>query len=396
VVHKPFQQRICIIGGGAIGSAIALFLTRMAPQEVEVTVVEPDRTYSRASSALSAGSVRQQFSNAINVQMSQFGFEFFTQLQEWLGVNDETVDIGLVESGYLFLASPAGVAQMRDNHAVQRHLNAPVELLDAAGLAIEFAWLNTDGLALGSLGLRGEGWFDGYQLTRAYRKRAIAQGALYLQSRVQALGINAGRVTQAVLANGTTVSADCFVNAAGPWARGVAAMAGIALPVHARRRTVFAVSCPTTLGKTPLVIDTSGVWFRSEGAGFICGTSPAAGMPDPDDLPLDANLCEFDDTVWPAMAHRVPAFEALRVQHAWAGYYEVNPFDHNAIIGAHPALPNLVFANGFSGHGLQHSPAAGLGVAELILHGQYTSLDLSPLGIERILAGRPFLEKNVI
>lgn len=395
-MHKPYKQRICIIGGGAIGSAIALFLTRMAPQDVDVTVVEPDQTYSRASSALSAGSVRQQFSNAINVQMSQFGFEFFTHLQDCLSVDDEAVDIGLVESGYLFLASPAGVTLMRENHAVQRSLNAPVELLDAVGLAIKFAWLNTDDLAMGSLGLRGEGWFDGYQLTRAYRKRAIAQGARYLHNSVQALEMNQDRVTQAVLADGTTRQADCFVNAAGPWARGVAAMAGIDLPVHARRRTVFAVSCPTSLGKMPLVIDTSGVWFRSEGAGFICGMSPAAGMPDPDDLPLDANLCEFDDTVWPALAHRVPAFEALRVQHAWAGYYEVNPFDQNAIIGAHPAVANLLFANGFSGHGLQHSPAAGRGVAELILHGRYESLDLNPLSFERILAGRPLLEKNVI
>jgi glycine/D-amino acid oxidase-like deaminating enzyme len=100
--------------------------------------------------------------------------------------------------------------------------------------------------------------------------------------------------------------------------------------------------------------------------------------------------------VWPALAERVPAFEALRVQSAWAGYYEVHPLDHNAILGLHPEVDNLVFANGFSGHGLQHSPAAGRGVAELVLEGGYQSLDLSPFGFERVLQQQPFRERNVI
>jgi glycine/D-amino acid oxidase-like deaminating enzyme len=145
-----------------------------------------------------------------------------------------------------------------------------------------------------------------------------------------------------------------------------------------------------------LVIDASGVWFRTEGDGFLAGWSPGEHDADPDDLPLDADLAQFDERLWPALAARVPAFEALRVHSAWAGYYEVHPLDHNAILGPHPAVDNLVFANGFSGHGLQHAPAAGRGIAEWVLHGRYQSLDLGPFGFERVLQGRPFLEKSVI
>jgi glycine/D-amino acid oxidase-like deaminating enzyme len=173
-------------------------------------------------------------------------------------------------------------------------------------------------------------------------------------------------------------------------------MAGVDLPVFARRRTVFKLSCPTPLPTTPLVIDASGVWFRTEGDGFLAGWSPGEHDRDPDDLPLEAELTLFEERLWPALAARVPAFEALRVQSAWAGYYEVHPLDHNAILGPHPQRPNLLFANGFSGHGLQHAPAAGRGIAEQVLEGGYQTLDLSPLGFERVLRQLPFRERAII
>ena len=133
-----------------------------------------------------------------------------------------------------------------------------------------------------------------------------------------------------------------------------------------------------------------------EGATYICGTSPSPDR-DADDLPLDeVDHTLFDDVIWPTLAHRVPQFEALRVEHAWSGYYEYNVFDHNAIIGYHPDIDNCVFANGFSGHGLQQGPATGRGVAELILQGRFVSLDLSPLGFARVLENRPVIERNVV
>ena len=185
------------------------------------------------------------------------------------------------------------------------------------------------------------------------------------------------------------------MNAAGPWAGRVAAMAGVPLPVEARRRCVFVFDARRQFPDCPLVIDPSGVWFRPEGDQFICGTHPTDDE-DTADLPLEVDRRQFEDVLWPALAGRVPAFDAIRVTNAWAGYYELNTFDHNAILGPHPEIGNLFFANGFSGHGIQQSPAVGRAIAELIAHGRYLSLDLSTFGYERIETRRRVIERNVI
>ena len=145
----------------------------------------------------------------------------------------------------------------------------------------------------------------------------------------------------------------------------------------------------------PLTIDPSGVWFRPEGRFYIGGTTPAEGN-DPPAAPLEVQHEEWDEMVWPVLAERVPAFEAAKVVNSWAGYYEYNTFDQNGIVGRHPAIDSLIFATGFSGHGIQQSPAVGRAVAELIVHGDYRTLNLSPFGYERISAGRPVRELNVV
>lgn len=391
-------MRVVIIGGGAVGSSIALFLKRLGGAAVDVRVIEPDPALTLASSARSASSIRLQFSNAINLRMSQFGLEVITHADDWLGVGGDAIDLGYVPSGYLFLASTAGgAATLRDNHAVQRGLDAPVALLRPDELAQRFPWLRQDDVALASLGLAGEGWFDGASLAQALARKARALGARWVKSRVVGMARQGRRIRSVTLDDGSAIEADAFVNAAGPWAGHVGRLAGVDVPVRARRRTVFMMDCLTALPRTPLVTDASGCWFRSEGSGFIGGWSPGAVDDDPDDLPLDQpDLQQFDDRVWPALAHRVPAFEALRVRSAWAGYYEVHPMDHNALIGPHPECDNLVLANGFSGHGLQHSPATGRGVAEWLLHGRYLSLDLSAFSPQRIASGQPFVEQAII
>ena len=389
------MQRIVIIGGGAVGNAIAYFLTQTS-DTFDVTVVERDPSYQQASSALSASSIRQQYSSAINIQMSQFGIDFLRALGPTLRVGDSAPDIGLTEAGYLYLATPAGSAVLQENHAMQKTYGVDVVLLEPAALQARFPWLRTDGLALGSLGLSGEGWFDGYGLMQALRKKAIAQGTRYLKA--EATGLRrTGRNINAVQLGHQDESLPCdmVVNAAGPWAARVAAWADIDLPVRARRRSVFGFSCPEPLPHCPLVIDTSGIWFRPEGQQFISGFAPAAHE-DLDDLPLEAQHEAFESFLWPTLAERVPAFEALRMKSAWAGYYEMNLFDHNAILGLHPDCANLYFANGFSGHGLQQCPAAGRGIAELMHFGAFRSLDLSALSFQRVLKNRPLLEKNVI
>jgi FAD-dependent oxidoreductase domain-containing protein 1 len=359
-----------IVGAGVMGASVAYWLTRMQPG-LAVALVERDRSFARASSALSASSIRQQFSTAVNVRMSLFGAQFLREH-----------GIAFNESGYLYLGEG-----FDGPYAVQKANGADVVLLSAAEMRRRFPWLNVDDVRQGSLGLSGEGWFDGQGLHSFLLDSARKHGARMIYDEARSL-----RQCEIVLKH-ETLRCKHVVNAAGPWARRLAADADIDLPVRARRRTVFVLSCPAKLERCPLVIDPSGFWFRPDGEVFIAGDEPAL---DEDDLPLDPQLTQFDEVLWGRMAHRVPAFEALRLERAWAGYYEMNVFDGNAIIGAHPSRAGLWFINGFSGHGLQHAPAAGRGLAELILYGEFRSLDLSPLSFQRVLERKPLVEANII
>jgi glycine/D-amino acid oxidase-like deaminating enzyme len=395
-MHQP-PSRVVIVGGGVIGSAIACFTLLDPAFGGRVTVIERDPSYTRASSALSASSIRQQFGTEVNIAIGLAGIAFLRAAGERLAVDGEAPQLGLVEPGYLYLAGTAeGAAMLRANHRLQRELGAQIALLDPSALRARFPWLAVDDLVVGAHGERGEGWFDGYQLMQAFRRKARSLGASYVAAEARDFAMRGDRIDGVVLDDGRRVDGDAFVNAAGPWAASVAGWAGIDLPVRARRRCVFAFTCPTPLPACPLVIDPGGLWFRPEGRDqFICGISPA-GDDDPDDAPLVVDHALFDDALWPALAARVPAFEAVRVTGSWAGYYEMNTFDHNGIVGLHPRVANLVFANGFSGHGMQQSPAVGRGVAELLVHGGYRTLDLSALAFDRIPAGRPLLEGNII
>lgn len=386
-------MRILIIGGGVIGSAIAFFLRADPAFSGEIVVVERDPSYRRASSALSASSIRQQFSTPLNIAMSAYGWTFYRALHERLGGAASRADAGLREDGYLYLLGTESVAAARRVNALQRAHGADIALLAPEAIAARYPWLAVEDIALGSLGLSGEGWFDGYAVLQAFRAAGKARGVRWVQGEVRELDAAGGHLHAARLVDGARIEFDVVVNAAGPWAARVAAMAGIDLPVRARRRSVFVFRSPEAARGCPLVIDPGGLWFRKEGEGFIGGIPPAD---DADDLPLEPELGLWESSVWPALAARVPGFEAARLTGGWAGYYDFNTFDHNAVLGRHPSHDNLYFANGFSGHGMQHAPAAGRGLAELIVHGGYRSLDLSPLAFDRILANRPYLEDQVI
>jgi FAD-dependent oxidoreductase domain-containing protein 1 len=376
---------VVIVGGGAIGEAVATFLLEDPAFDGAVAIIERDPTFRRASSALSAASIRQQFSTVENIRMSRFSFG-------WLR---DSVDVGLHESGYLYLAPPDGVSALEANHATQHAEGVDAVLLTPAELAARFPWLSVEGVALASLGLSGEGWFDGYELVQRLRTRARDRGARLVTGEVVGIDVDGGRVVSVALGDGATIACGNLVNAAGPWAGAIGAMAGASLPVEARRRSVFVFESQAAVVDCPLVIDTSGAWFRPEGGAFIAGIAPP-GEKDTADLPLDVDQREFEARLWPALANRVPAFDAVRVTNAWAGYYEVNTFDHNAIIGPHPEISNLFFVNGFSGHGIQHAPAAGRAIAELLVHGRYQTLDLSVFAFERIAAGSRVIERAII
>jgi FAD-dependent oxidoreductase domain-containing protein 1 len=386
------NDNVVVIGGGVMGSALAYWLTRLEPS-LKVMVVERDLSYQQASSALSAASIRQQFSTPVNIRISQASIAFLRRAADELATEGEKIDIGLREAGYLYLAGPSGDAGLRRAHAVQKTFGADVALLDSAELAARYDWLNAADLSLGSLGLSGEGWFDGYALLTAFARKARRQGARYVRGEVGGLTLARNRVTGVILSDGSHIAAGHVVNAAGPWARRIGALAGVDLPVHARRRTVYVISCPVAMSPFPLMIDPTGFWIRPDGTKFIAGLSP---QDDADDQPLQPDYEDFESRLWPALAHRIPRFEEARLEGAWAGYFEMNTFDHNAILGPHESLGNFLFMNGFSGHGMQQAPIVGRAVAELILHGRFDTLDLSELLFTRITENRPLLEMNVI
>jgi FAD-dependent oxidoreductase domain-containing protein 1 len=386
------SNQVVVIGGGIMGSALAYWLTRLEPS-VRVTVLERDPSYEYASSALSAASIRQQFSTPVNIRISQASIAFLRNAADELGFDEERPDIMLREHGYLYLAGVDGAAQLRRAHTVQKACGSDVALLDPADLGKRFGWLNTSDLSLGSLGLSGEGWFDGYALLMAFARKARKQGARYVHADVCGFGIHGTRVADVILSDGSRISCSHVVNAAGPWARRIGAMVQVELPVFARRRTVYVVSCPAAMNPFPLLIDPTGFWIRPEGTKFIAGLSPAD---DWDDQPLEPDYEAFESRLWPALAHRIPAFEETKLERAWAGYFEMNTFDHNAVLGPHPLLENFLFMNGFSGHGMQQAPVIGRAIAELILHGRFDTLDLSELSFSRIEEGRAVHEANVI
>jgi FAD-dependent oxidoreductase domain-containing protein 1 len=385
---------VLIAGGGAVGSAVAYFLATQPAFEGTVAVAEPDPSYEYAASARSASSIRQQFSTPLNIALSAFGLEFLG-LGGPAGSRDGA-DLGLVESTYLYLASRAGLDTLTHNVAVQRRCGVQVQLHDPQALAVRYPWINTSDLAAAADTAGGEGWFDGYALLRALRAASVQRGVRYLRQSVESLLMSGTEAVDGVrLSSGETLRCRWLVNAAGTRARSVAAHAGIELPIYPRKRCVFVFSSANAVSGCPLVIDPSGVWFRPEGDKFICGALPVVDSNvAPDDFDVEHRL--FEEVAWPVLAHRVPAFDALRVTSAWAGHYDYNIFDQNAFLGPCETVPNLILACGFSGHGLQQAPAVGRALAEYIAFGEYRTIDVRPLSYSRYLRGQPLREYNII
>jgi len=387
---------VVIVGGAVNGSATAYFLANNPDFTGSVLVIERDWTYAQSATALSSSSIRQQFSNPINIQISRFGAEFVRAFPETMEVNGDKPDLAFRENGYLFLADQRGYEVLERLHGTQIEHGADVRLLDPGQLAERFPWVNPDGLAGASFGQTGEGWFDSYGMLNGFRKKARSLGAEYIENEVVEVLRSGDRITAVRLASGERIGCDTLVNTAGTRGPRLARMAGLQIPVEPRRRSLFVFDCHTPLaGVVPLTIDPTGVFFRPEGHLYLGGTYPKVD-PEVDVNDFDVLHDEFDEEVWPILAERVPAFEAIKVVNAWAGHYDFCVLDHNAIVGPHSEVRNFLFCNGFSGHGLQQAPAIGRGLSELITYGAYRSLDLSALSYERVVENRPFLEDSII
>ncbi len=388
---------VVIIGGAVIGSSSAWFLSANPDFDGSVLVIERDATYEFSSTARTNSCIRQQFSNPLNVQISQFGVEFLRNFRERLGGDPETPEILLQEFGYMYLADNQVAADvMAQNQQLQSSLGAATRLMTAEQIAEEYPFYNLEGILVGCHNPRDEGYFDGATMFDWWRRKARQNGVEYVTAEVTAINRDGNIITGVTLSSGTTVSAGKVVNACGPRAAKTAQMAGLDIPVEPRRRYTFVFSAEKPLERDlPLTIDPSGVHMRSDGQNYLCGCPPDH---DPavafDDFEFDHGI--WEDKLWPVLANRVPAFEAIKIVNSWVGHYAYNVFDQNAIIGSHPEVANFVFVNGFSGHDFQQSPAMGRGVSELVTYGEFRELDMSELGYERIAQGKPFDEKAII
>ena len=395
-VGTAARPDVVVIGGAATGSSVAFHLAADPAFRGRVLVLEKDPSYRFCASALSAASIRQQFSTEVNVRISLHGIDFLREIGRHLAVDGDAPDIALREGGYLFLASPEGADVLAQNHALQCSLGADILMLQPEALRARFPWISTEGLAAGCWGRSGEGWFDGYALMQAFRRKAVSLGVEYRAAEVRRVLLSGSRVTAVELADGSRIDCGTVVNAAGADGPRLARTAGLEIPVRNRKRMIFTFRAEDDISGCPLLIDTNGCYVRPEGQGFLCGTVPPPDQdPEADgDFTVDWSL--FEETIWPTLAARVPAFERIRPGRAWAGHYDMCDWDHNVLLGPSPGVDGLLLANGFSGHGLQQSPAIGRALAELIVHGGFRTLDLGELSPARIGDGRRVLERNVV
>lgn len=382
---------VIIIGSGIIGVSTAWHL-RALGFAGSIAIVERDPSFIHASTTLSASGIRQQFSLKENVQMALYGAKFVKEFSK-----EQETDLGFEEHGYLLLASDEGKPDLSDNVTRQRELKADVALLTPTLLTQHFPWLATGDMAVGALGLSNEGWFEGEILHSTMRRAVRDWDVKLIKGYVADIDHSDTEINAITLDGDRRLTCGHVVNATGPNAGTFSRMMRVRLPVEPRKRTLFQVHCQSAPSEMPVVVDPSGVYVRPEGTFHLCGYMPPEAedqRADASDFTPDYHL--FDDIIWPTLAARIPAFEALKMINAWAGHCDYNTLDQNPILGPHTRLANLYFANGFSGFGLQQAPAAGRAVAELIIHGAYQTLDLTRFGFDRIAEKQPLLETRIL
>jgi len=368
--HKSYD--IVIIGGAIMGASTAWFLSNNKDFNGSVLVVERDPTYENSSTMHTNSCMRQQFSTELNVRISQFAADFVKNIRDYMDADDLVPELSIQNFGYMYLADTEGFADiLRESQKVQLRAGAGTQLLSPHHIKQKYPFYNVDDIILGSINLVDEGYWDATAVFDAWRRQSRKGGVEYVTNEVVAMTKSADgtKIESITLKSGEVIACGKALNAAAeqPLSQDL-----------------------------PLTIDPSGVHVRENGGGtYQCGghsdIDPAV---DYDDFVMDFDI--WESHVWPILATRIPQFEAIKIQSEWAGHYAYNTFDHNAIMGPHNEVTNFYFLNGFSGHGLQQSPAMGRGSAEMLIYGEYRSLDLSPFSYSRIISNTPIIEKAVI
>jgi len=382
---------VLIIGGGVMGSSLAYHLLQDG-LDGSVVVLEKDPTYKYASTALSAGGVRQQFSTKVNIDIGLYSIEAIERFDEEMAVDGERANAEYRQVGYLFLGAENNWKTLKRQYELQKSLGVKVELLTPEDIKKLVPAMNVESLLGGSYGPRA-GYTDPYGILQGYLRKARSLGAKVVHDEVTEILRHGDRVIGLKTAKGERIDGRAVVIAAGPWAAEVGAMAGVELPVDPSPKMVFHFDPAEKFADIPpFFFSPRGYWCRPEtGHQFISGKDREV---EPG-FRFEWDRQYFEDAVWPELARLVPSFERLRLLRGWGGLYEVNRLDHNALLGAYPGVEGLYVAVGFSGHGLMQAPAVGKGMSELIRTGRYETIDLSPLDADRIFTGRRVLEEAV-
>ncbi|RWB69971.1 FAD-dependent oxidoreductase [Mesorhizobium sp.] len=383
---------ILIIGGGAIGSAVAYFVKLKSP-DTGVIVVERDPTYGLASTPRASGGVRRLFSLPENIELSNFSIPFFDGFADTMAVDGVKAEIGLKKNGYLFIVPPSARGMLKRNLETELELGCNVVWLEPEELKHKFPSMNVEDLGA-AVYSPDDGWLDPHSVLMGFRKKARSMGVEFLADEVAGLARSGSSVTEAVLKSGRRVEAEHFVNAAGAWAKDICAFLDIKVPIEPLRRFEHYFESEDPIEPLPYLKDPERLAFRPEGRGYSGGVPTLA---EPRGYNFEVDHDYFENVVWPALAHRFPQFERTKCKSTLPGLYDQNDFDGNVIIGpGADGLGNFHMLAGFSGHGLMHAPGCGRAMAELILNGRYETIDLTRLGWQRLIDGNPLPEQGII
>lgn len=377
---------VAIIGGGCMGASVAYHLARLGI--TNVVLIERESQLGTGSTGRNAGGVRHQFSTASNIALSIESIGLFERFEEEIGQ-----PIDLHQDGYLFLlSSERHVDAFKANVALQRSLGVPVDWLTAADAAALAPGLEVDGVSAATFCVK-DGIADPSGVTTGFAKRAQSLGVrIERDTEVTGIGVHGNRVTGVRTTKGE-IHAPVIVNAAGPHGRAIGGMAGTDVPIDPYRRHIFIAQAPAAgvpASKIMVIDFDTTFYFHREGAGILFGMGPATDAPT-----FDMTVqWDFLPQVTEVAVRRLPALADASISHAWAGLYEMTP-DANPIIGPSPDVDGFFTIAGFSGHGFQHSPAAGRILADVIA-GRDPSFDLTPFRADRFLHGPSSEEQSVV
>jgi FAD-dependent oxidoreductase domain-containing protein 1 len=384
---------VVVIGGGLYGTSTAYHLLKQEPG-LKICIIEPDPTYEHAASARSNAGVRVLFSQAESIYMSQYGHQFYADFPEAMAIDGELAALDLYRRGYMLMATdPAQVTDMEANLEVQLAAGCNVDVHDAQSLSGVFPSLNTQDILM-AVRTPDDMWIDPNTAVTGLMRKVRALGAKLVRHRVVGLNAQDGVMRSVALDNGETIEGQWIVNTTGAWGPAICRMAGFDVPVMPLPMMIYYFETREPVDDFGVTVDLGHASFRPEGAGFI---SINRRFDRVGTFWWEPEAEHFETENWPRLAHRVPAFEALKVLSSYSCHYANNHFDGNLLLGAWPGAPdNFLIATGASGHGLQHAPAAGRALSELILDRRFSTLDLARFGCQRVIDNKPDPERGFV